>query len=214
MLLLRHDQLQRRIAIFSHPLRRRHAFFSDILQLPFSHFFQTGSAIRSSFLHLLTALRAASLIILAVPAWAGTAGGPGDCIEIPLLRQFSTAFGVYFQELPLLPLQIRKSGWIFLIKAGPVSGAPYPMIRDGYGGMNNNNSLPSVKSIHLSVRSWFNVCSVIIASHACTVTFFYQLYRSSSINTIQGAFSSACLKRSHFCSASIPTNISTNSIRY
>ena len=51
--------------------------------------------------------------------------------------------------------------------------------------------LPSKPSI--SVRSWLRVCS------------------RSSINTIHGAFSFACLNKSLTFEAPIPTNISTNS---
>ena len=67
---------------------------------------------------------------------------------------------------------------------------------------------PSKPSI--SVKSWFKVCSrssfpPIFPSR------FLPMVSISSINTIHGAFSFACLNKSLTFAAPIPTNISTNS---
>ena len=62
----------------------------------------------------------------------------------------------------------------------------------------------------ISVRSWLSVCSrsslVVKAPSRRLPT-----VSISSINTMQGAFSFACLKRSRTLAAPRPTNISTNS---
>ena len=68
--------------------------------------------------------------------------------------------------------------------------------------------LPSNPSI--SVNSWFNVCSLSSFPPTCPSRFL-PMASISSINTIQGAFSFACLNRSLTLDAPIPTNISTNS---
>ena len=69
---------------------------------------------------------------------------------------------------------------------------------------------PSKPSI--SVKSWFSVCSR--SSFPPPIpdpSRFLPMVSISSINTIHGAFSLACLKRSRTLAAPIPTNISTNS---
>ena len=68
--------------------------------------------------------------------------------------------------------------------------------------------LPSKPSI--SVRSWFKVCSR-SSLPPIWPSRFLPMASISSINTIQGAFSFACLNRSRTLEAPIPTNISTNS---
>ena len=67
---------------------------------------------------------------------------------------------------------------------------------------------PSNPSI--SVRSWFRVCSLSSFPPICP-SLFLPMVSISSINTIQGAFSFACLNKSRTLAAPIPTNISTNS---
>ena len=69
--------------------------------------------------------------------------------------------------------------------------------------------LPSKPSI--SVRSWFRVCSRSSFPPAIWPSRFLPMASISSINTMHGAFSFACLKRSRTFDAPIPTNISTNS---
>ena len=69
--------------------------------------------------------------------------------------------------------------------------------------------LPSKPSI--SVSSWFNVCSLSSLPPMLPPFLFWPMASISSIKTIQGAFSLACLNRSRTLDAPIPTNISTNS---
>ena len=68
--------------------------------------------------------------------------------------------------------------------------------------------LPSNPSI--SARSWFNVCSLSSFPPSCE-SLLFPMVSISSIKTIQGAFSFACLNKSLTRLAPIPTNISTNS---
>ena len=69
---------------------------------------------------------------------------------------------------------------------------------------------PSNPSI--SVSSWFNVCSrSSFPPVKLPLSRFLPMVSISSINTIQGAFSFACLNRSRTLAAPMPTNISTNS---
>ena len=69
---------------------------------------------------------------------------------------------------------------------------------------------PSKPSI--SVSSWFRVCSrSSLPPVNPAPSRFLPIVSISSINTIHGAFSFACLKRSRTLAAPIPTNISTNS---
>ena len=63
----------------------------------------------------------------------------------------------------------------------------------------------------ISVSNWFNVCSRSSFPPYPALSLFLPIVSISSINTIQGAFSFACLKRSRTLEAPIPTNISTNS---
>ena len=69
--------------------------------------------------------------------------------------------------------------------------------------------LPSKPSI--SVRSWLSVCSLSSFPPGIPVSRFLPIVSISSINTIHGAFSLACLNKSLTFAAPIPTNISTNS---
>ena len=69
--------------------------------------------------------------------------------------------------------------------------------------------LPSNPSI--SVRSWFRVCSRSSLPLMPPPSRFLPMVSISSMNTIQGALSLACLKRSRTLAAPMPTNISTNS---
>ena len=69
--------------------------------------------------------------------------------------------------------------------------------------------LPSKPSI--SVSSWFRVCSRSSLPPMLPLLRFWPMASISSINTMQGAFSLACLNRSRTLLAPIPTNISTNS---
>ena len=69
--------------------------------------------------------------------------------------------------------------------------------------------LPSKPSI--SVNSWFNVCSRSSLPPMPEALRLPPIASISSMNTIQGAFSFACLNRSRTLDAPIPTNISTNS---
>ena len=68
--------------------------------------------------------------------------------------------------------------------------------------------LPSNPSI--SVSSWFRVCSRSSLPPICPSRFL-PMASISSINTMHGAFSLACLNRSRTLEAPMPTNISTNS---
>ena len=68
---------------------------------------------------------------------------------------------------------------------------------------------PSNPSI--SVRSWFRVCSRSSLPPTPAPSLFLPIVSISSINTIHGAFSFACLNRSRTLAAPMPTNISTNS---
>ena len=68
---------------------------------------------------------------------------------------------------------------------------------------------PSKPSI--SVSSWFKVCSRSSFPPIPPPSRFFPMVSISSINTIQGAFSFACLNKSRTFAAPIPTNISTNS---
>ena len=69
--------------------------------------------------------------------------------------------------------------------------------------------LPSKPSI--SVKSWFNVCSLSSFPPPIPAPLCLPTASISSINTIQGAFFLACSKRSLTLLAPTPTNISTNS---
>ena len=70
--------------------------------------------------------------------------------------------------------------------------------------------LPSKPSI--SVKSWLRVCSrSSLPPMALAPSRFLPMVSISSIKTIQGAFSLACLNRSRTLAAPMPTNISTNS---
>ena len=68
---------------------------------------------------------------------------------------------------------------------------------------------PSKPSI--SVKSWFKVCSRSSFPEKPEPSRFLPMVSISSMNTIHGAFSLACLNRSRTFAAPIPTNISTNS---
>lgn len=69
--------------------------------------------------------------------------------------------------------------------------------------------LPSKPSI--SVSSWFKVCSRSSLPPMPEPSRFLPMVSISSIKTMQGAFSLACLNRSRTLLAPMPTNISTNS---
>ena len=69
---------------------------------------------------------------------------------------------------------------------------------------------PSNPSI--SASNWFNVCSRSSLPFMPAPSRFLPMVSISSINTIQGAFSRACLNRSRTLAAPLPTNISTNSL--
>jgi len=69
---------------------------------------------------------------------------------------------------------------------------------------------PSKPSISLS--NWFKVCSrSSFPPNPLPLSRFLPIVSISSINTIHGAFSFACLNKSRILEAPIPTNISTNS---
>ena len=68
---------------------------------------------------------------------------------------------------------------------------------------------PSKPSI--SVSSWFSVCSRSSFPPMPEPSLFLPMVSISSMNTIHGAFSFACLNKSLTLAAPIPTNISTNS---
>ena len=71
--------------------------------------------------------------------------------------------------------------------------------------------LPSKPSI--SVSSWFSVCSrSSLPPIPPPLLRFWPMASISSIKTMQGAFSFACLNRSRTLDAPMPTNISTNSL--
>ena len=63
----------------------------------------------------------------------------------------------------------------------------------------------------ISVRSWFSVCSRSSLPPKAPPPRFLPMASISSMKTIHGAFSFACLKRSRTFAAPMPTNISTNS---
>ena len=63
----------------------------------------------------------------------------------------------------------------------------------------------------ISVRSWLSVCSLSSFPPIPLPSLFFPIVSISSMKTIQGAFSEACLKRSLTLLAPMPTNISTNS---
>ena len=63
----------------------------------------------------------------------------------------------------------------------------------------------------ISASSWFRVCSRSSFPAKPEPSRFLPMVSISSINTIQGAFSFACLNRSRTFAAPMPTNISTNS---
>ena len=71
--------------------------------------------------------------------------------------------------------------------------------------------LPSKPSI--SVSSWFRVCSrsSLPPLMPAALSRLLPMVSISSMNTMQGAFSAACLNRSRTRAAPMPTNISTNS---
>ena len=68
---------------------------------------------------------------------------------------------------------------------------------------------PSKPSI--SVRSWFKVCSRSESPPMPVPSRFFPMVSISSMNTMQGAFSLACLNKSLTLAAPTPANISTNS---
>ena len=70
--------------------------------------------------------------------------------------------------------------------------------------------LPSKPSI--SESSWFKVCSRSSLPPNCPLSLRLPIASISSMNTMQGAFSSACLNKSRTRAAPIPTNISINSL--
>ena len=74
---------------------------------------------------------------------------------------------------------------------------------------NITTPIPSSKP-SISLRSWFRVCSLSSLPPKLE-SLFLPMASISSIKTIHGAFSLACLKRSLTLEAPIPTNISTNS---
>ena len=63
----------------------------------------------------------------------------------------------------------------------------------------------------ISTRSWFKVCSRSSFPPPKPFTRLFPKASTSSINTIQGAFSRACLNKSRTRLAPTPTNISTKS---
>ena len=64
----------------------------------------------------------------------------------------------------------------------------------------------------ISVSSWLRVCSRSSLPPIAPLSRFLPMVSISSIKTMQGAFSDACLKRSRTLAAPMPTNISTNSL--
>ena len=70
--------------------------------------------------------------------------------------------------------------------------------------------LPSKPSISLS--SWFRVCSRSSLPPNWPLSRRLPIASISSMNTMQGAFSCACLNKSRTRAAPMPTNISTNSL--
>ena len=65
----------------------------------------------------------------------------------------------------------------------------------------------------ISVSSWFSVCSrSSLPPRLEPPSRFLPIVSISSIKTMQGAFSPACLNRSRTLDAPMPTNISTNSL--
>ena len=61
----------------------------------------------------------------------------------------------------------------------------------------------------ISERSWFRVCSLSSFPEKPEPSLFFPIVSISSINIIQGAFSTACLNKSLTLAAPSPTNIST-----
>ena len=63
----------------------------------------------------------------------------------------------------------------------------------------------------ISASNWLRVCSRSSLPPRPPVSRFLPMASISSMNTMQGAFSPACLNRSRTLAAPMPTNISTNS---
>ena len=63
----------------------------------------------------------------------------------------------------------------------------------------------------ISVSNWFRVCSRSSLPVSPLASRFLPMVSISSMNTMHGAFSAACLNRSRTFAAPMPTNISTNS---
>ena len=115
--------------------------------------------------------------------------------------------------------------WTFRISSLPFrSGSSTGILRSKRPGLKSAGSRESGRLVaarittplelsnpSISVRSWFRVCSRSSLAPANCPSRFLPIVSISSMNTIQGAFSLACLNRSRTFAAPIPTNISTNS---
>ena len=98
---------------------------------------------------------------------------------------------------------IRRSNLPGLVKAGS---------KDSGRLVAANKTTPfDPSNPSISANSWFRVCSRSSFPDNPAPSRFLPMVSISSINTIQGAFSRACLNKSRTLAAPRPTNISTNS---
>lgn len=77
------------------------------------------------------------------------------------------------------------------------------------GRRQNDDAVVAFKAVHLGQKLVKRLFTLIVAAYLTIA--LLPMASISSIKTIQGAFSLACLNRSRTFDAPIPTNISTNS---
>ena len=141
---------------------------------------------------------------------AGGAGGhAGDRAESPHPAQFCTFLAWTFR-IASRPCKVGQLHRYPAVKPAGAQSAPGPGTPGRLVAARMMTPLlPSKPSI--SVSSWLRVCSRSSLPPMLPPSRFLPMASISSIKTMQGAFSLACLKRSRTLEAPMPTNISTNS---
>ena len=84
-------------------------------------------------------------------------------------------------------------------------------ISGSVGRRQNDDALARVKTVHLGEQLVERLLALVVAAHAARCRGCLPMASISSMKTMHGAFSPACLNRSRTRAAPMPTNISTNS---
>ena len=161
------------------------------------------------FLPFLTAPKAASLTM-----FASSAPDAPDVILAMIFISISVDSFIFLacnSKIASLPFRSGSSTGILLSNLPGLSRAGSRVSGRLVAARITTPLVASKPSI--SVSSWLSVCSLSsFPPIPDPESLFFPIVSISSIKTIQGAFSPACLKRSRTLLAPIPTNISTNSL--